>query len=52
MNTAIIWYTNDLRVQDHSGLAEATRLHDRVIAYYCFDQADYAPTPWGFRKTG
>jgi len=52
MNTAIIWYTNDLRVQDHSGLSEATRLHDRVIAYYCFDQADYAPTPWGFRKTG
>lgn len=52
MKTAIIWFTNDLRVDDHPGLAAATQQNDQVIAYYCFDPADYAVTTWGFRKTG
>jgi deoxyribodipyrimidine photo-lyase len=49
--TAIVWYRNDLRVQDHQSLFLATQSHQRVIAYYTFDPTHYQTTSWGFKKT-
>jgi len=49
--TAIVWYRNDLRVQDHQSLYLASCNHQKVIAYYTFDPAHYQTTSWGFKKT-
>ena len=52
MSTGLIWFRNDLRTQDHEGIATATSNHDRVIAVYCFDPRHYEELDIGFRKTG
>ncbi|TQI69926.1 deoxyribodipyrimidine photo-lyase [Gramella sp. Hel_I_59] len=52
MSTGLIWFRNDLRTQDHEGIAKATDNHDRVIAVYCFDPRHYEELEIGFRKTG
>jgi deoxyribodipyrimidine photo-lyase len=39
---AIYWFTYDLRIADHPGLAAATRDHGQVIPLYLLDNAD----PW------
>lgn len=50
-NIALIWFRNDLRVQDNSVLNKAINNHKWVIACYCFDPRQYKTTPFGFKKT-
>ena len=35
--TILVWFRNDLRVQDNEILLEATRKADKVLPVYCFD---------------
>ena len=49
--TALIWYRNDLRVEDHPGILEATQSFDQVIACYAVDPRHYETDRWGFKKT-
>ena len=49
--TALVWLRNDLRCLDHSGFFNATKAHQRVVAYYSFDPRHYEDTCWGFKKT-
>ena len=49
--TALVWFRNDLRVSDHSGLFHAAKDHEKVIGYFSFDPKQFKETPWGFKKT-
>lgn len=50
-NIALVWFRNDLRVQDNMVLNEAIRQHKSVIACYCFDPRHYQTSEFGFKKT-
>ena len=47
----LVWFRNDLRVNDNSILQEAIANHEHVIACYCFDPRHFEETSYGFRKT-
>lgn len=47
----LVWFRNDLRVQDNAVLQKAIQDHDAIIACYCFDPRHYETTPYGFKKT-
>jgi len=51
MKTAIVWFKNDLRVQDNASLHKAIKENDRVIAAYFFDPRLFAIDKFGFNKT-
>lgn len=34
---AVVWFKNDLRIDDHPGLIEAVEKHESVIPLYVFD---------------
>ncbi|WP_345948529.1 DASH family cryptochrome [Mucilaginibacter sp. PAMB04274] len=46
----LVWFRNDLRVQDNEILLEATRKADKILPVYCFDP-HYFPAD-GVLKTG
>ena len=46
----LVWFTNNLRVQDNRCLYEAMR-KGPVLAVYCFDPRHYAMDEFGFKKT-
>ena len=48
---AIVWFRNDLRVQDNTILKKAISKHRFVIALYCFDPRYFEMSPFGFKKT-
>ncbi len=50
--TALVWFRNDLRLEDHEALATAAGDADRVLPVYCIDPRHFATTRWGFPKTG
>ena len=50
--TIIIWYRNDLRLQDHEPLYRACQEKANIIPIYCFDSRQFATTSFGFPKTG
>jgi len=47
----LIWFRNDLRLQDHEALCRAIKKNALVIPFYCFDERQYENTPLGFPKT-
>ena len=47
----LVWFRNDLRVNDNESLTNAIAENDSVIAVYCFDPRHYEVTPFGFKKT-
>jgi deoxyribodipyrimidine photo-lyase len=49
--SVLVWFRNDLRVEDHQGLQQALDSQKRVIAYYSFSPKLFQPTAWGFKKT-
>lgn len=49
--TALLWFRNDLRTEDHQNLTEATQKYTHVIAYYSLDPRHFETTKWGFKKT-
>ncbi|NJN32340.1 MAG: DASH family cryptochrome [Synechococcales cyanobacterium RM1_1_8] len=48
----LLWFRNDLRLQDHGLLAEAIRRGWEIIPCYCFDPRQFGTTAFGFPKTG
>lgn len=48
---ALVWFRNDLRVQDNTVLSQAIRNHKSIIACYCFDPRQYSMSKFGFKKT-
>ncbi|TXE15066.1 DASH family cryptochrome [Seonamhaeicola algicola] len=48
--TAIVWFTNNLRVQDNEALYQACANYKQVIAVYCFDEELFTKTQFGFKK--
>jgi deoxyribodipyrimidine photo-lyase len=48
----LIWYRNDLRLQDHEPLVRALQRGADVIPVYCFDPRQFGTTSYGFPKTG
>ncbi|WP_047545598.1 DASH family cryptochrome [Psychroserpens sp. Hel_I_66] len=50
-NIALVWFRNDLRVQDNRILNAAISNHKFVIALYCFDPRHFEMSKFGFKKT-
>ncbi len=50
--TALVWFQNNLRVQDNTSLAEATQKYTQVVGVYFFDLSIYTSTMHGFPKIG
>lgn len=48
----LVWYRNDLRLQDHEPMYRALQTGDPVLPVYCFDPRQFADTSFGFPKTG
>ncbi|MEC4005182.1 DASH family cryptochrome [Flavobacterium sp. SUN052] len=52
MKTAIVWFKTDLRLHDNETLVKAIAQSKSIIPVYCFDEAHYETTEFGFKKTG
>ena len=52
MKTAILWFKNDLRLHDNETLVRVLEQNERIIPVYCFDEAHFQNTTYGFQKTG
>lgn len=51
-NTGLVWFRNNLRVQDNVSLKKAIENHKHVIGVYFFDPKLFAKDSFGFKKTG
>lgn len=52
-NIGIVWFRNDLRLDDNEALTNAINSCDEVLSVFVFDERlFYGNTPFGFRKTG
>ncbi|KAM7495852.1 hypothetical protein LguiA_020266 [Lonicera macranthoides] len=49
---SIVWFRNDLRIQDNECLNSANSESMSVLPVYCFDPRDYGKSSSGFDKTG
>ncbi len=52
MANAIVWFKNIIRLQDNIVLQEAINDGNTILPLYIFDKNLYAPTKYGFTKTG
>lgn len=52
MRRSIVWFKTDLRLHDNETLVRAIEQSDEIIPVYCFDEAHYVTTEFGFQKTG
>ncbi|ELR99073.1 DASH family cryptochrome [Gloeocapsa sp. PCC 73106] len=52
MSTILIWYRNDLRLEDHEPMYQALSQKAQVIPVYCFDPRQFGTTGCGLVKTG
>ncbi|WP_333600371.1 DASH family cryptochrome [Flavobacterium sp.] len=52
MKRAIVWFKTDLRLHDNETLVKAIAWSDEIIPVYCFDEAQFEVTEYGFKKTG
>jgi len=49
--TSLIWFRNNLRVNDNALLLKAIENSKTVIAVYCFDLKNFKKDEFGFKKT-
>lgn len=47
----LVWFRNDLRVNDNAALTNAIQENDNIVAVYCFDPRQFEQTTFGFKKT-
>ena len=47
----LVWFRNNLRVEDNHALVEACKKSGKTIGLYCFDPSHFAETKYGFKKT-
>jgi deoxyribodipyrimidine photo-lyase len=52
MKRAVVWFKTDLRLHDNEALVKAITKSDEIIPVYCFDDAQFEITEYGFQKTG
>ena len=52
MRTSIVWFKTDLRLHDNETLIRAVAQSDEIVPVYCFDDAHFSTTNFGFAKTG
>lgn len=52
MKKSIVWFKTDLRLYDNETLIKAILQSDEIIPVYCFDDAHFVKTDFGFKKTG
>lgn len=52
MRRSIVWFKTDLRLHDNETLIKAIAQSDEIIPVYCFDDAEFVITEFGFQKTG
>jgi deoxyribodipyrimidine photo-lyase len=52
MKTKIVWFRNDLRLNDNLCLTEAIEKSDQVVPVYVFDPRFFGIGKYGFPKTG
>ena len=52
MRRAIVWFKTNLRLNDNECLQKALADNDEIISVYCFDDAQFEKTKFGFHKTG
>lgn len=52
MKTSIVWFKTDLRLHDNETLIKAISQSNEIIPVYCFDDAQFETTEFGFQKTG
>ncbi|MBT8245156.1 MAG: DASH family cryptochrome [Winogradskyella sp.] len=50
-NMSLVWFRNDLRIQDNHVLATAIKNNEKVIAVYCFDPKYFEINKYGFKIT-
>jgi deoxyribodipyrimidine photo-lyase len=48
----LVWYRNDLRLQDHEPIVRAIQAGATIVPVYCFDARQFGETLYGFPKTG
>ncbi|WP_300027574.1 DASH family cryptochrome [uncultured Maribacter sp.] len=47
----LIWFRNDLRVQDNSSIANAIKKGTKVIGFYCFESIFFETDEFEFKRT-
>jgi deoxyribodipyrimidine photo-lyase len=52
IKNAIVWFKTDLRIEDNETLLKAIAQSENIIPVYCFDDAHFETTTYGFKKTG
>ncbi|WP_353146949.1 DASH family cryptochrome [Flavobacterium sp.] len=52
IKNALVWFKTDLRIEDNETLLKAICQSEKIIPIYCFDEAHFETTPYGFKKTG
>lgn len=50
--SALFWFRNDLRTHDQAVLNRLIKSCTSLQTAYIFNRSTYAPTPWGFSRTG
>lgn len=48
---SLVWFRNDLRVDDHNGLKIALDNSNKVVGFYCFNPKVFSENKLGFKKT-
>ena len=49
--TGLVWFRNNLRINDNTSLHKATQSHKKMIAVYFFDPKHFSLDRFGFQKT-
>jgi deoxyribodipyrimidine photo-lyase len=52
MKTSIVWFKTDLRLTDNETLTKSIAQSEQIVPVYCFDEAHFETTQYGFKKTG
>ena len=47
---SLVWFRNDLRVNDHNGLKLALENSNKVVGFYCFNPKLFSDNKLGFKK--
>lgn len=52
MQSTIVWFKTDLRLQDNETLIRAIEKNLPIVPVYCFDLSDYKNSVYGFKRMG
>ena len=48
---SLVWFRNNLRVEDNSSLTNAINSSDKIIGFINIDPRNFISTKYGFKKT-